>query len=97
MDIHISFNDPLAFLIGLAWSVGSVLAGFYLARLWVYLDPPRSGDDRMGLAVGFFFFLLLAAIAFVVSFVLLFFAHAGIAALVGLGFVGLAFGLGSKS
>lgn len=97
MDVHISFNDPVAFLIGLAWVLGSAVGGYYLARLLVYFNPPRHGEDRMGLAVGFFFFLFLAAIAFVVSFALLFYAYAGIAALLGLGLLGFAFGLGSRA
>ena len=97
MDIHISFNNPVGFLQGAAWVIGVMLAGYYLARFLVKRNPPKSGDDRQGLAMGFFFFLALAALAGVVTFVMLFIGHAGIPALIGLGLVGFAFGLGSKS
>jgi hypothetical protein len=97
MDIHITFNNPVGFLQGAAWVIGVVLAGFYLARFLVNRKPPQSGDDRQGLAVGGFFFLALAAVACVVTFVMLFIGHAGIPALVALGLGGFAVGLFSKS
>ena len=93
MDIHISFNDPVAFLTCAAWVIGALLVGCYGTRFLVSLNPPRSGEDRMGNGIGALFFFALAALCFVISFVLLFFAHAGIAAVVGFGCVGVACGL----
>lgn len=97
MDIHINFNDPVGFLTGLAWVIGALAAGYYFARFLVNRKPPQSGDDRQGLAVGGFAFLALTAVAFIVSFVMLFIGHAGIPAVIGLAFAGFAFGLFSKS
>jgi hypothetical protein len=93
MDIHISFNDPVGFLTCAAWVIGALLVGCFGTRFLVSLNPPRSGDDRMGNGIGGLFFLALAALAFVVSFILLFFSHAGVAAVIGFGCLGVAFGL----
>ncbi|MBX9688004.1 MAG: hypothetical protein K2X27_14960 [Candidatus Obscuribacterales bacterium] len=97
MDIHISFNNPVGFLQGAAWVIGCLLAGYYLARFFINRNPPRSGDDRQGMAVAFFFFAALGVLAFIVSFIMLFIGHAHIPALIGLGFFGVAGGYMSKS
>lgn len=97
MDIHVSFNDPVAFLTGAAWVLGSFLIPLYLARFLVNRKPPQSGDDKQGLAVGGFFFLGLAALALVASFIMLFIGHAGIAALAAFGLAGFGIGLMSKA
>lgn len=97
MDIHITFDNPVGFLTGAAWVIGALVIGYYLARFLSNLNPPRSGDERQGLAVGGFFFLALAVVAFIVSFVMLFIGHAGIPAVIGLALLGFAFGLFSRA
>lgn len=97
MDIQISFNDPVAFIWGIAYVVAALVGGYYAARLLTGLNPPRTGDERMGLAVLFFFLLFLAAVALVATVVMLFIGHAQVPFLIALALVGAAFGAGSRS
>lgn len=93
----ISFNDPVAFALCMLYAVLSTVGGYYLLRFLSGLKPAQTGEDRMAKGLGFFVFLFLAAIASVVTFVMLFIGHAGIPALVVCGLVGAAFGMASRS
>lgn len=93
----ISFNDPLAFVLSIVYAFLALGAGYWILRFITGLYPAQSADERMGNAVGFFVFLVFAAIAAVATIVMLFIGHAGIPALICLGFIGAAFGCGSRA
>jgi len=93
----ISFNDPLAFVLAIVYACLAAGAGYWILRFITGLHPGRSADERMGNAVGFFAFLVFAAIAAVATVIMLFIGHAGIPALICVGFIGAAFGCGSRA
>lgn len=81
---------------GILYTVLAAVGGFYLMRIITGINPPKNADDRQALAFGMMFFWFLAAIAALVTFIMLFFGHAGIPALVTVGLLGASFGTASR-